>query len=102
MKKLLVLFLLFLSFHSWGQKYAYQFKGTLNFDQQKELTTLLEELHYFEQVKLRLKDDSGELLFIIPTVSQRSEEDAPYGLPDVKKYLIQFGLAPQNVVELAY
>lgn len=100
MKQFLTLLMLFCLHGVFGQKYSYQFKGTLNPEQQTELLTRIESWNYFSEVKLFVKEQSGELQWIVPVKTTRSEKEAPVQMTDLKSLILSYGLEPINFTEL--
>ncbi len=103
MRKLLLISILFMAFNGSAQRYSYRFSGSLTEIQQTELIQLIEKLNFFEEIKIRYKNDAqkGELIFAFPVRSGKTEEQDPYSVIDIKKQLIAFGLEPLSFIELS-
>jgi len=100
MKQVLTLLMLFWLSASFAQKYSYQFSGKLSPEKQVEFLTRVANWNYFQEVKLLTKENSGELLFLIPLKEKRSEEEAPVSMTDLKSLFLEFDLVPTNFIEL--
>lgn len=85
---------------SFAQKYSYQFSGNLSPEKQVEFLAKVASWNYFHEVKLLTKENSGELLFVIPLKEKRTEEEAPVSMTDLKSLLLEFDLVPTNFIEL--
>lgn len=101
MRKLLLLWMLSLGFLVNAQDYSYHFSGNLSETAQSDFLKRMEDFHFYTDIKLRYKNDSqkGELLFTIPAVTGKTEEEQPYSILDVKKLLISFDLVPDTFTE---
>lgn len=100
MKQVLTLLMLFWLSASFAQKYCYQFSGKLSPEKQVEFLRRVANWNYFQEVKLLTKENSGELLFLIPLKEKRSEEEAPVSMTDLKSLFLEFDLVPTNFIEL--
>ena len=101
MRNLLLSLLLLFAVNAYSQSYSYHFNGKLDEQQQQQLLTRIDELHFFTDVKLRYKADveKGELLFTVPPKAKPSEEEQPYSILTIKALLIDMGLAPDTFTE---
>ncbi|MFY7991300.1 MAG: hypothetical protein ACOVO3_11240 [Fluviicola sp.] len=100
MKQFLTLLMLLWLTSSYAQKYSYQFKGNLSPENQVTLLAKIEAWNYYQEVKLLVKENSGEILFVIPTKSKRTEEEAPVSVTDLKALILSYGLEPSAFIEL--
>ncbi|MES2554997.1 MAG: hypothetical protein V4604_02550 [Bacteroidota bacterium] len=101
MRKLLLLWMLSMGLSVTAQDYSYRFSGNLSETAQSEFIKRMEDFHFYTDVKLRYKNDSqkGELLFTIPVQPDKTEEELPYSILDVKQLLLSFDLLPDTFVE---
>lgn len=86
-------------FNATAQDYAYTFQGKLSETEAERMISTLEELHYFQEIKIRLKESGGELFFSIPPKTGGKEQQEPYSLVTIKSLLIQFGVQPVSFKE---
>lgn len=97
MKRLLFLFLFMTLCHGFqAQSYSYSFIGNLHQDDEKRITDQVKNLPTVLSVEVRNKVDQekGELLFSIDPLTDRGENDHPFSPADIKVILISFGLQP--------
>ena len=98
MRNLLLTLLLFASSFAYSQHFSYRYNGSISEQSGTALTSKIIASNYFEQVKIKAKENSGELFFTIPTPSVKTEEEPPYTIIYIKNLLIEFGLTPDSFV----
>ncbi len=98
MKILLLTFLLIASTSAFSQHFSYRYNGSVSEQNSLVLQSKITSFNYFTDVKIKQKNQSGELFFTIPTREQKSEEEPPYTIIDIKSLLLEFGLTPDSFV----
>lgn len=97
MKKLLILGFILFSYNCFSQNFAYSYSGVLTEEQKTNLISEIEKLHFFEELKIKEKETSGQLFFTIPTTFSNTEAGEPYTTSTIKALLIDAGLQPLDL-----
>lgn len=101
MRKLLLVTLLLLSTYSFAQNYSYRFKGKLDESLMLQLENELLANPGIKNVKFRIKENSGELLFQYFSDTSSKEGQNDTSIIKIKSILLSKGLEPIELVQLA-
>lgn len=93
---------IFLCVYSFGQTYAYSFKGDVDADKATTIENRIMEMPDVVSCKVKVKADSGkgELIIVIDKGDKRGEADEQFKAKDVKGLLIGQGLEPIQFIQL--
>lgn len=100
MRNLLLAFFVVIANLSSAQTFSYRFKGTVNDEQKQRIETQLSAFPEFSGIKFRLKEQSGELIFIFKAQPARKEDVSTSPAIIAKSILIENGLEPIELVQL--
>ena len=101
MRKLLLVTLLLLTSYSFAQNYSYRFKGKLDENLMAQLENELTSNPSIKNVKFKVKENSGELLFQYVKDKSSKEGQNDDSIIHIKSILLSKGLEPIELVELA-
>ena len=99
MKNLLLFATLFLSNLSFSQNFVYTFKGTLSEEKKTKLIESINQLNFFQEIKYKEKELSGQLFFTIPKGTSEGGKNDNYTTSTIKAYLIEAGLEPIDIYQ---
>jgi len=100
MRNLLLAFFIVIANLCSAQTFSYRFKGSLNEEQKQKIETALTTQPEFSNVKFRMKEQSGELIFIFKAQQARKEDASTSPAIITKGILIENGLEPIELVQL--
>lgn len=100
MRNLLLTFFVVITNLCSAQTFSYSFKGIADEERKQKIETVLTSHPEFSAVKFRLKEQSGELIFIFQAQPARKEDTQVSPAIIVKNVLVENGLEPVELVQL--
>ena len=100
MRNLLLTLFVIASNYGFSQSFSYRFKGSATTELSSKIENELLHQPGFTTVKFKIKEQSGELLFVYSQPSTVKGEATTSPISVVKDILINNGLEPFDVVEI--